>query len=188
MPAAEQSALPGEDGCTIAAVASCLAAHGPRLPLSTMLIDNGDSVHGRAVPGCLPWPAQPGPGGAFLLGVQPDVGLMAAGLVASPFTLSGCSQEPAAEGYEAIARRTWQLGAATDLSRAALGRELVRCATLAPSSHNTQCWKFALEDKAIKILPDLSRRCPTVDPDDHHVFVSLGCAAETSFRLHWPTG
>ena len=59
-----------------------------------------------------------------------------------------------------------------------LVRELLRFATLAPSSHNTQCWKFALEDHAITILPDLSRRCPAVDPDDHHVFVSLGCAAE----------
>ena len=54
----------------------------------------------------------------------------------------------------------------------------MRCATLAPSSHNTQCWKFRLEDGAISILPDLSRRCPAVDPDDHHLFVSLGCAAE----------
>jgi hypothetical protein len=27
-------------------------------------------------------------------------------------------------------------------------------------------------------LPDLSRRCPAVDPDDHHLYVSLGCAAE----------
>ncbi len=57
-------------------------------------------------------------------------------------------------------------------------RELVRYATLAPSSHNTQCWKFQLEDQAISILPDLSRRCSVVDPDDHHLYVSLGCAAE----------
>jgi hypothetical protein len=57
-------------------------------------------------------------------------------------------------------------------------RELVRYATLAPSSHNTQCWKFQLEDQTISILPDLSRRCPVVDPDDHHLYVSLGCAAE----------
>jgi hypothetical protein len=56
--------------------------------------------------------------------------------------------------------------------------ELVRYATLAPSSHNTQCWKFRLDDRAISILPDLSRRCPVVDPDDHHLYVSLGCAAE----------
>lgn len=57
-------------------------------------------------------------------------------------------------------------------------RELVYYATLAPSSHNTQCWKFRLEERAISILPDLSRRCPVVDPDDHHLYVSLGCAAE----------
>jgi hypothetical protein len=57
-------------------------------------------------------------------------------------------------------------------------KALVRYATLAASSHNTQCWKFRLEDQAIVILPDLSRRCPVVDPDDHHLYVSLGCAAE----------
>ena len=49
---------------------------------------------------------------------------------------------------------------------------------LVMDSHNTQCWKFALEGKGITILPDLSRRTPAVDPDDHHLFVSLGCAAE----------
>jgi hypothetical protein len=57
-------------------------------------------------------------------------------------------------------------------------RELVRYATLAPSSHNTQCWTFRLHERAIAIEPDLSRRCPAVDPDDHHLFVSLGCATE----------
>lgn len=56
--------------------------------------------------------------------------------------------------------------------------ELVRQATLAASSHNTQCWKFALGDSQIAIAPDFARRCPVVDPDDHHLFVSLGCAAE----------
>ena len=101
-------------------------------------------------------------------------------LAASAWASSGCSTEPAADGYEAVAERTWQLGAVTDLSGAALGRELVRCATLAPSSHNTQCWKFALEPtgRSISVLPDLARRCPAVDPDDHHLFVSLGCATE----------
>jgi nitroreductase len=28
------------------------------------------------------------------------------------------------------------------------------------------------------VLPDFSRRCPAVDPDDHHLFASLGCATE----------
>lgn len=56
--------------------------------------------------------------------------------------------------------------------------ELIKSAILAPSSHNTQPWKFKLDQKMISILPDFTRRCPSVDPDDHHLFISLGCAAE----------
>ncbi len=54
---------------------------------------------------------------------------------------------------------------------------LIRYATMAASSHNTQPWKFRLEPGRISILPDLTRRCPALDPDNHHLFVSLGCAA-----------
>lgn len=56
--------------------------------------------------------------------------------------------------------------------------DLVRQATLAASGHNTQPWRFRIGDGTIDILPDPSRRTPVVDPDDHHLFVSLGCAAE----------
>jgi hypothetical protein len=56
--------------------------------------------------------------------------------------------------------------------------DLVHQATLAASSHNTQPWTFRLEERSIVILPDFARRTPVVDPDDHHLFVSLGCAAE----------
>lgn len=35
-----------------------------------------------------------------------------------------------------------------------------------------------LRKDRITILPDFSRRCPVVDPDDSHLFKSLGCAAE----------
>jgi nitroreductase len=58
-------------------------------------------------------------------------------------------------------------------------RALVRLGTLAPSSHNTQPWLFRIRDAAIEIAPDPTRRCPVVDPDDAHLFKSLGCAAET---------
>ena len=67
--------------------------------------------------------------------------------------LSACSQGSDAEGYEAVARRTWRLGPLEGFQGAALSQELVRYATLAPSSHNTQCWKFALDGKGITILP-----------------------------------
>lgn len=91
--------------------------------------------------------------------------------------LSG-ADAPQDQSYDAAIARIWKPGASTGLDGEALLRELVRCATLAPSSHNTQCWKFGLQDGAITILPDPTRRCPAVDPDDHHMFVSLGCAAE----------
>jgi hypothetical protein len=91
---------------------------------------------------------------------------------------SACARNADSEGYEAVAAKIRRDGPVVDPEGEALSRELVRYATLAPSSHNTQCWKFALEPQAITVLPDLLRRCPAVDPDDHHVFVSLGCATE----------
>jgi hypothetical protein len=57
-------------------------------------------------------------------------------------------------------------------------RELVRLAMLAASSHNTQPWKFLVAPTRIEVLPDLARRCPVVDPDDAHLYKSLGCAVE----------
>ncbi len=55
---------------------------------------------------------------------------------------------------------------------------LIQSATLAATSHNTQAWRFAGDDGGITLLPDFTRRTPIVDPDDHHLFVSLGAAAE----------
>jgi Nitroreductase family len=76
-----------------------------------------------------------------------------------------------------------EYSAAVAATRAALAerpevRDLIRYATLAASGHNTQPWRFRLGKDRIEILPDLARRTPVVDPDDHHLFVSLGCAAE----------
>ena len=92
--------------------------------------------------------------------------------------LSACAPGSDRHAYETLAAQTRRNGPMVDSRGAALNQELVRYATLAPSSHNTQCWRFALEDAAITVLPDPLRRCPAVDPDDHHVYVSLGCATE----------
>jgi hypothetical protein len=100
------------------------------------------------------------------------------GVAAASLLAAGCAGGVDSESYEVAASRIWRLGPPASLAGRDLAIELVRCATLAPSSHNTQCWKFALENEAITILPDLTRRCPAVDPDDHHLYVSLGCAAE----------
>ncbi len=80
--------------------------------------------------------------------------------------------------YEETKQSIWRHSEATVFDEAALLKEIVRYATMAPSGHNTQCWRFRLENRSIAILPDLSRRTPVVDPDDHHLYVSLGCAVE----------
>lgn len=56
--------------------------------------------------------------------------------------------------------------------------EIVRYATLAANSHNTQPWRFAWIESELEIAPDFARRTPAVDPDDHHLYASLGCALE----------
>jgi len=97
-------------------------------------------------------------------------------------SLASCTSSDGDAAYRSAVQQTWRGGPLQRDQGTALGTELVRYATLAPSSHNTQCWKFALEKEAITILPDFSRRCPAVDPDDHHLYVSLGCAAENLIR------
>ncbi|HAH09297.1 MAG TPA: Tat pathway signal protein [Alphaproteobacteria bacterium] len=57
-------------------------------------------------------------------------------------------------------------------------KDLLRYATLAANGHNTQPWKFRVSEGRIELLPDFTRRTPVVDPDDHHLWASLGCAAE----------
>ncbi|MFY0990595.1 Acg family FMN-binding oxidoreductase [Halomonas sp. C05BenzN] len=80
--------------------------------------------------------------------------------------------------YDEAVKHTWAPEAAPPQGEAESMRMLIRYATLAPSGHNTQCWRFRVEAGAIRILPDLTRRTPVVDPDDHHLYVSLGCATE----------
>ncbi len=74
-------------------------------------------------------------------------------------------------------------GASVAATRRALAerpemRDFVRYATLAPNGHNTQPWRFRVNERQISIVPDFARRTPIVDPDDHHIFVSVGAAAE----------
>lgn len=77
--------------------------------------------------------------------------------------------------YERAIKKVWKIEVndSQSYSTTAEGKRnlllsLVRYGTLAPSSHNTQCWKFLIDSEAnsIRIKPDLSRRCPIVDPGE----------------------
>lgn len=80
--------------------------------------------------------------------------------------------------YQETVESIWRHSEGALSEEAALLKEIVRYATLAPSGHNTQCWGFRIQERSIVILPDFSRRTPVVDPDDHHLYASLGCATE----------
>ncbi|MEQ1784309.1 MAG: Tat pathway signal protein, partial [Hyphomonadaceae bacterium] len=101
------------------------------------------------------------------------IGAGALGLAGVGTTYGLLSQMGSMKDYEGSV-------AATRSALAALPeiRDLVRYATLAPNGHNTQPWRFQVGESQINIGPDLARRTPVVDPDDHHIFVSLGAAAE----------
>lgn len=101
---------------------------------------------------------------SMLLGASAMAAAMSPGAV-----LAGAPQG----AYEDVARRVWR-----PLDGTGGMHEIVRAGTLAASSHNTQPWRFTVSSGQITIRPDFNRRCPVVDPDDHHLFASLGCAVE----------
>jgi len=55
---------------------------------------------------------------------------------------------------------------------------IVGWAILAPSGHNSQPWKYKIEDGVVKILPDYSRSRMVVDPQYRELFISLGAAGK----------
>ncbi|MDO9085060.1 MAG: hypothetical protein Q7U53_02530 [Anaerolineaceae bacterium] len=75
-------------------------------------------------------------------------------------SLSACTT---GNDYETQIGKTWEtLGQDKEPEM----KEIIRYATLAANSHNSQPWKFAVREDLIEIHPDYTRRLPVVDPDD----------------------
>ncbi len=55
---------------------------------------------------------------------------------------------------------------------------LLKYAILAPSSHNTQPWKFSVSEDEIRIFADQTRWLKVADPDQQELYISVGCALE----------
>ncbi|MFA6518127.1 MAG: hypothetical protein WCV93_00550 [Candidatus Shapirobacteria bacterium] len=68
---------------------------------------------------------------------------------------------------------------------------LLNYAILAPSGHNSQPWKFKIEDNTLSVYADLTRERKGVDPNNRELYISVGCAianievAAKHFGLIW---
>lgn len=75
----------------------------------------------------------------------------------------------------------WQIKD-TDFPHEAPRREkhhfLLRYAILAPSSHNSQPWKFAVSDEEIRLLVDTTCWLKIADREKRELYISAGCALE----------
>ena len=98
---------------------------------------------------------------------------------------TGAAAVAAGAGYHMLTRagpayrnavlETWT---AKDPSQSDEFSYLVHYAILAANSHNTQPWLFSQTGNTVIIRPDMTRATPAADPDYHHLYASLGCAAE----------
>jgi hypothetical protein len=108
--------------------------------------------------------------------------LIAGGAMAAAAAGGGFWMSRRGNDYEIEARALW-----TPRDAARIGG-LVHYATLAANSHNAQPWRFRASRDGVSILPDLSRALPLADPDNHHLYASLGCAAENLLLAAAATG
>ncbi|MGL5004908.1 MAG: hypothetical protein ACRDAM_18365, partial [Casimicrobium sp.] len=58
----------------------------------------------------------------------------------------------------------------------ALAREMIGCATQAPSSHNTQPWRFVATESTIELWADRQRALQFNDAHHRELTISCGCA------------
>ena len=61
-------------------------------------------------------------------------------------------------------------------------RFLLHYACLAPSSHNTQPWRFQVPDRSVRFYMDRQRWLRRADPDQRELHLSVGCAVQAFVR------
>ena len=80
-----------------------------------------------------------------------------------------------------LTRDVWAVDAEAFPSSAPVeerARFLLRYAILAPSSHNSQPWRFAVHGRDVHVAADESRWLTVADPGRRELHLSVGCAVE----------
>ncbi len=57
--------------------------------------------------------------------------------------------------------------------------QCLQAAIRAPSAHNSQPWRFSIDDEAIRLVWDEQRRLPNGDPTGSYLAIGLGAVAES---------
>ncbi len=78
----------------------------------------------------------------------------------------------------AVPLQPWSLPADPPADPIERMRALIGAAILAPSTWNSQPWRFEADVDAIRIVADVRRALPATDPDRRWMMVSLGAALE----------
>src|SRR6476620_5016915 len=55
-------------------------------------------------------------------------------------------------------------------------RQCLEAAAAAPSIHNSQPWRFRLQDRGVDVLADRTRRLDVIDPGGRELLISVGAA------------
>lgn len=97
--------------------------------------------------------------------------------------VAGVAAVTAAAGVGGVVawNRTTQPKDPAEAWEAATGIDrILLAATMAPSSHNTQPWRFQTDPEGIRILGDTGRTMGAADPRLRELHISLGCALENA--------
>jgi hypothetical protein len=76
----------------------------------------------------------------------------------------------------------WQIPSDTTPRDEELIAFLIRFAVLAPSSHNTQPWRFRVQNDTLELYTDPDRKLGVADPQDRELYMSIGAALENISR------
>lgn len=77
-----------------------------------------------------------------------------------------------------VSLQPWSLAGDASAAAADVARDLIGAAVLAPSLWNSQPWRFESEQSTIRIVSDMGRWLPAIDPDQRNLHLSLGAALE----------
>jgi hypothetical protein len=77
-----------------------------------------------------------------------------------------------------LALQPWAIPPHAPSSQVELARAVIGAAVLAPSTWNTQPWRWEVDPGQIRLTPDPQRALPITDPDQKSMTLSLGAALE----------